>query len=146
MQVQPSGSFTDANEIGGVIMTRTKSGLPVYLRDVTDIYRGYQTPPRFLNFVTRQDADGHWQRYRAISLGIQMRYGEQIGEFGQAGGQGARRDAGRLPARPDHRAHLRPAAAGGGEHRPLHGRLYEAIALVVTRRARRLLGVARRAC
>src|SRR6185312_1995042 len=67
VQVQPSGAFTDADEIGGVIMTRTKSGLPVYLRDVTDIYRGYQTPPRFLNFVTRQDADGHWQRYRAIS-------------------------------------------------------------------------------
>ena len=98
VQVQPSGSFTDANEIGGVIMTRTKSGLPVYLRDVTDIYRGYQTPPRFLNFVTRQDAEGRWQRYRAISLGIQMRDGEQIDKFGHEVDKALAGMQGRLPA------------------------------------------------
>ena len=98
VQVQPSGSFTDAREIGGVIMTRTSSGLPVYLRDITDIYRGYQTPPRFLNFVTRQDADGRWQRYRAISLGIQMRSGEQIDAFGREIDKALATMEGRLPA------------------------------------------------
>ena len=98
VQVQPSGSFSDANEIGGVIMTRTQSGLPVYLRDVTDIYRGYQTPPRFLNFVTRQDGDGRWQRNRAITLGIQMRDGEQIDKFGHEVDEALAGMQGRLPA------------------------------------------------
>ncbi len=83
VQVQPSGEFTDANEIGGVIMTRSSTGIPVYLRDVADIYRAYQSPPRYLNFTTRRDADGTWQRHRAISLGIQMRNGEQIDAFGE---------------------------------------------------------------
>ena len=98
VQVQPSGSFSDAREIGGVIMTRTSSGLPVYLRDIMDMYRGYQTPPRFLNFVTRQDEKGNWQRHRAVSLGIQMRDGEQIDAFGREIDKALGTMAGRLPA------------------------------------------------
>ncbi len=97
VQVQPSGSFTDAREIGGVIMTRTSSGLPVYLRDVTDIYRGYQTPPRFLNFVTQRDSDGRWQRHRAVSLAIQMRNGEQIDQFAREINAALSAMKGRLP-------------------------------------------------
>jgi hypothetical protein len=142
VQVQPSGSFTDANEIGGVIMTRTKSGLPVYLRDVTDIYRGYQTPPRFLNFVTRQDTDGTGSAIAPFP-GIQMRDGEQIDKFGH-GRTGPRRDAGAPLRRPPHRAHLRPAAAGGGKSRLFMDALYEAIALVVIVALIGLLRMARR--
>src|SRR4029434_9272675 len=61
-------------------------------------YRGYQTPPRFLNFVTRQDGEGRWQRYRAVSLGIQMRSGEQIDKFGKEVDKALAGMQGRLPA------------------------------------------------
>jgi len=82
--VDPSGQFANVEEIGDLIITNTSSGVPVYLRDLVHIYRGYQSPPRFLNFYTWRDADGDWHRTRAVTLAVQMRTGEQIGEFGKS--------------------------------------------------------------
>ncbi len=82
--VEPSGEFTSQDQLGGVIIARTSGGAPVYLRSVADVRRGYQTPPRFLNFYSWKDSQGHWQRSRAVSLAIQMRAGEQISKFGAA--------------------------------------------------------------
>ncbi len=56
--------------------------MPVYLRDIADTYRGYQTPPSLLNFHTYRDAGDKLQRSRAVSLSIQLRTGQQIGDFG----------------------------------------------------------------
>ena len=80
--VEPSGEFTSEREIGAVAVARAPGGAPVYMRDLFDVYRGYQSPPRFLNFHTWRDAGGDWQRSRAISLAVQMRAGEQIATFG----------------------------------------------------------------
>ncbi len=82
--VQPSGSFTSESEIGDVIVARGGSATPVYLRDLAEVFRGYQSPPRSLNFYTWRDGKGQWQRGRAVSLAVQMRAGEQIGTFGAA--------------------------------------------------------------
>lgn len=82
--VEPSGQFTSAKEMGDVIITNTSSGVPVYLRDLVYIYRGYQSPPRFLNFYTWRDARGNWQRTRAVTISVQMRTGEQIDKFGRS--------------------------------------------------------------
>ncbi|MCP4626712.1 MAG: efflux RND transporter permease subunit [bacterium] len=82
--IDPSGQFTNAEKMGDVIITNTSSGVPVYLRDLVYIYRGYQSPPRFLNFFTWRDAKGDWQRTRAVTLAVQMRTGEQIGQFGKS--------------------------------------------------------------
>lgn len=82
--INPSGEFKNETEIGDVMVTVSPSGSPVYLRDLADISRGYQTPPRYLNFYTWQDAQGQWQRSRAITLAVQMRPGEQIAKFGEA--------------------------------------------------------------
>ena len=82
--IDPSGQFTNPEEMGDVIITNTSSGIPVYLRDLVYIYRGYQSPPRFLNFYTWKDAKGDWQRTRAVTLAVQMRTGEQIGKFGKS--------------------------------------------------------------
>jgi multidrug efflux pump subunit AcrB len=82
--VQPSGSFTSESEIGDVMVAKGQGGTPVYLRDLAEVFRGYQTPPRSLNFYTWRDQHGAWQRSRAISLAVQMRAGEQIGAFGAA--------------------------------------------------------------
>jgi multidrug efflux pump subunit AcrB len=82
--LNPTGEFRDEREIGGVIVASSKGGAPLYLRDVVDIDRGYQSPPRYLNFYTWHDSTGGWHRGRAITLALQMRPGEKIGQFGLA--------------------------------------------------------------
>jgi multidrug efflux pump subunit AcrB len=62
-------------------MTST-GGQPVYLRDVVDVHRGYQSPPVFLNRYTRRGAGGEWERTRAVTMGVFMRSGAQIGDVG----------------------------------------------------------------
>lgn len=82
--IDPSGEFTSEREIGDVIVGRSSAGRPVYLRDSIDVVRSYQTPARYLNYYLSRQADGSWRRARAVTLSIQMRRGEQIGEFGAA--------------------------------------------------------------
>ena len=83
IDINPSGLFPDAQAIGNVIIGVSSSNSPVYLRDLVDISRSYQSPPTFLNFMTWRDADGKWVRSRAITLGINMRSGQQIELFGK---------------------------------------------------------------
>ena len=67
------------------ISTRLRGRFPFwrdfYLRDLVDIQSGYQSPANFLNYYSWQDAQGKWQRTRAVTLSVQMRKGEQIGKF-----------------------------------------------------------------
>ncbi len=81
--INPSGLFPDAPAIGNVIVGVSSSNSPVYLRDLVDISRTYQSPPTFLNYLTWRDPNGQWIRSRAISLGINMRSGQQIDLFGR---------------------------------------------------------------
>jgi multidrug efflux pump subunit AcrB len=81
--IDPSGKFKSAQEIGDVIVSSSPSGSPAYLRDVVDITRAYQSPPRYLNFYSWRDADGRWHRSRAVTLAVQMRAGEHIAAFGR---------------------------------------------------------------
>lgn len=84
LAIDPSGEFKSEREIGDVLITTSSTGTPVYLRDVVDIHRGYESPARFLNFFTARDAAGQWRRTRAVTLSVNMRDGEKIGEFGEA--------------------------------------------------------------
>ena len=97
VQVQPSGDFASEQELGGVIIARTQNGVPVYLRDIADVYRGYQSPPSMLNFHTWRDASGNVHRSRAVSVAIQLRAGQQIGDFGAAIDRTLARLSTRLP-------------------------------------------------
>ncbi len=81
--VYPSGAFNSVEEIGGVVIKETIDGTPVYLRDLGEIVRGYQSPPSLLNYYKWQDESGKWHRSRAITLAVQMRSGDQIGKFGK---------------------------------------------------------------
>src|SRR3989442_141389 len=87
--IDPSGKFKNAQEIGNVIISTSSpgspgaSGNPAYLRDVVDITRAYQSPPRHLNFYTWRDPHGRWHRSRAVTLAVQMRAGEHIAAFGK---------------------------------------------------------------
>ncbi len=80
--VAATGQFQDETQIGDVVATKNQSGSPVYLRDLVEISRDYESPARFLNFLTARDANGKFVRTRAITLAIDMRAGEQIAEFG----------------------------------------------------------------
>jgi multidrug efflux pump subunit AcrB len=84
LSIDPSGEFKSEKEIGDVAVAQTNLGAPVYLRDLVDVARGYDSPPRFLNFYESRDGQGNWQRTRAITVAVQMRPGEYIGEFGKA--------------------------------------------------------------
>jgi multidrug efflux pump subunit AcrB len=81
--IDPSGEFKSEKEIGDVAISHTKHGAPVYLRDIVDVDRGYDSPPRYLNFYDWRDAQGNWQRSRAITVAVQMRGDGYIGEFGK---------------------------------------------------------------
>src|SRR5246500_3936180 len=80
----PSGQFNTAGSIGDVAVSATSEGAPVYLRDLVQISRGYQAPAQYLNYYTWRDANGHWQRSRAITLAVYMRDKKQIARFGQS--------------------------------------------------------------
>ncbi len=82
--VNPSGELKSEREIGDLLVTTSATGSPVYLRDMAEISRGYENPPRYLNFYYWRDAQGEWRRSRAITLSVQMRPGEQIARFGAA--------------------------------------------------------------
>jgi multidrug efflux pump subunit AcrB len=82
----PSGQFNTPRSIGDVAVSVTPERAPVYLRDLVEISRDYQSPAQYLNYYTWRDASGHWQRSRAITLAIYMRDRRQIARFGQSVG------------------------------------------------------------
>lgn len=84
LTIDPSGEFKNEREIGDVMISSSAGGAQVYLRDLVDTVRSYNAPARFLNFFTWRDNEGKWHRTRAITLSIQMRAGEKIGDFGDA--------------------------------------------------------------
>jgi len=80
----PSGQFENPKAIGDSVVTTTAVGAPVYLRDLVDISRGYQSPANYLNYYTWRDTDGHWRRSRAVTIAIYMRDQKQIAKFGES--------------------------------------------------------------
>jgi multidrug efflux pump subunit AcrB len=83
LTVDPSGEFKNEHEIGDVLVPAA-NGKAMYLRDLVSVGRGYESPARFLNFYTQRNPDGTWRRARAITLAVQMRAGQKIGDFGDA--------------------------------------------------------------
>ena len=91
--IDPSGEFTSPQAIGDMIVGSSSSQAsgtspsappsPIYLRDLVEISRGYQSPPRFLNFLTWRDQTGRMHRSRAVTLAVQMKEGQQIFDFGR---------------------------------------------------------------
>ncbi|MCI0349921.1 MAG: efflux RND transporter permease subunit [Acidobacteriales bacterium] len=84
--LDPSGKFESPRAIGDVIVGTAKSASdsPVYLRDLVEISRMYESPARYLNYITWRDDDGKWHRSRAVTLAVQMREGQQIAQFGKS--------------------------------------------------------------
>lgn len=81
--VSPNGELHDEAEIGGIVVTKTAAGAPVYLRDLVTITRAYENP-QYVSYSTWKDKAGKWQRTRAITLSLTMKSGLQIADFGRA--------------------------------------------------------------
>jgi multidrug efflux pump subunit AcrB len=79
LAVKPSGEFRSEAELGGVPLD-ARPGYPLYLRDVAEIVRGYQDPPRQLHFQTVKGDEPGGPR-RAVTLGVRHVKGTQISEF-----------------------------------------------------------------
>lgn len=88
LPIRTSGAFRSEKDIGSVIIATSDAGSPVYLRDLVDISRDYESPPRFLGFMNTRDNKGVWQRNRAVTLAIFMRSEEHIDKFGEAVNKG----------------------------------------------------------
>jgi multidrug efflux pump subunit AcrB len=81
--IDPKGEFESEREIGDMMVGSSSTGSPLYLRDLVDVTRTYESPPRFRGYYSWRDDAGRWQRSRAVTLAVQMRPGEKIGEFGE---------------------------------------------------------------
>ncbi len=83
MRIEPTGEFRSEKEIGDVLVPVADGHGALYLRDIADVVRAYESPARYLNFFSRRGEDGHWSRTRAITLSVQMRAGMQIHQFAE---------------------------------------------------------------
>jgi multidrug efflux pump subunit AcrB len=81
--INTSGEFKSPDDLRNVIIGAAPNGTPLYLRDLVDVDRGYESPASYLNTYTRRDENGNWITTRAITLSVQMRKGEQINAFGK---------------------------------------------------------------
>jgi multidrug efflux pump subunit AcrB len=84
LSVDPSTELRNEKEIGDVMIGASAGGAPMYLRDIFEVRRGYESPARYLNYHQWRDERGAWHRARAITLAVQMRSREQIGQLGTA--------------------------------------------------------------
>lgn len=83
LSINTTGEFKSPDDLRNVIISTSPDGTPLYLRDLVEIDRGYQSPASFLNTFTRRDEHGNWITTRAITVSVQMRKGEQINVFGK---------------------------------------------------------------
>ncbi|HEY2733197.1 MAG TPA: efflux RND transporter permease subunit, partial [Polyangiales bacterium] len=82
VEIDPSGELKNESELGDILVPSASGGAPLHLRDLLDISRDYQSPARYLNYLTTRDGQGHFIRSRAVTLAVQMRPASQIEEFG----------------------------------------------------------------
>ena len=83
VNVNTTGEFKTPDDLRNVIIGASPNGEPLYLRDLVDVDRGYESPASYLNTFTRRNEHGKWITTRAITLAVQMRKGEHINEFGK---------------------------------------------------------------
>jgi multidrug efflux pump subunit AcrB len=79
--IDTTGEYRSEQDIGDTLLATATSGSPVYVKDVVDVRRDYDSPARYQNYVTTRDRTGELRRARAITLALQMRAGEQIDRF-----------------------------------------------------------------
>lgn len=75
VRITPTGKFQTVDQIGDLLLRGDASGNMIYLRDVADISRGYQTPPELL---VRHNQE------KAIAIGVSIKSGGNVVRLGEA--------------------------------------------------------------
>ena len=80
--VQLSGEYKTERDMLGTVVGMGKGGAPVYLRDVFDVRRMYESPiPYKVDVVGRTGKDGSLDTRRAVMVAVEMRDGKIIRHF-----------------------------------------------------------------
>ena len=80
--VQLSGEYKTEKDMLGTVVGMGKGGAPVYLRDVFDVRRMYESPiPYQVDVLGRTGKDGSLDTRRAVMVAVEMRDGEIIRYF-----------------------------------------------------------------
>ncbi|HVX12214.1 MAG TPA: efflux RND transporter permease subunit [Pirellulales bacterium] len=79
LTVTPSGKLNGEADLKDIVVD-VRDGYPVYLRDVVEVVRGYEDPPRALNMRTIKSGERLWTT-RAITLAVRQVKGSQIADF-----------------------------------------------------------------
>ncbi len=77
--VKPTGKLAEASDLADVVVD-VVDGYPVYLRDLAEIVRGYENPPRSLNFRTVKESSAP-RTARALTLAVRHVKGTHIADF-----------------------------------------------------------------
>ncbi|MGH7969465.1 MAG: efflux RND transporter permease subunit, partial [Limisphaerales bacterium] len=82
--VQLSGEYKTEKDMLGTMLGMGKGGAPVYLRDVFDVRRMYESPiPYKVDVVGRTGKDGSLDTRRAVMVAVEMRDGKIIRHFNE---------------------------------------------------------------
>lgn len=80
--VQLSGEYKTEKDMLDTVVGMSKAGAPVYLRDVFDVRRMYESPiPYKVDVLSRAGKDGALDKRRAVMVAVEMRDGEIIRYF-----------------------------------------------------------------
>jgi multidrug efflux pump subunit AcrB len=82
--VQLSGEFRSEDDMLGTVVGVGRGGAPVYLRDIFEVRRMYESPiPYKVDVLERDRAGGPLQDRRAVMVAVEMKDGKIIRKFNQ---------------------------------------------------------------
>src|SRR4030095_795311 len=82
--VQLSGEYKTENDMLGTVVGLSREGAPVYLRDVFDVRRMYESPISYkADVVGRMGKGGALDTRRAVMVAVEMRDGKIIRDFNE---------------------------------------------------------------
>jgi len=82
--VQLSGEYKTEKDMLGTVVGMGKGGAPVYLRDIFEVRRMYESPiPYKVDILGRTGKDGSLDTRRAVMVAVEMRDGKIIRHFNE---------------------------------------------------------------
>ncbi|MBI5497841.1 MAG: efflux RND transporter permease subunit [Deltaproteobacteria bacterium] len=95
--VEPSGAFSGLNEILDTVVASARDGSPLFVRDVVEVHRTYETPITDASWLTWRDARG-WHKGRSVAVAVQAKSGVQAVKVGEQVDELVKRMGDQLPA------------------------------------------------
>ncbi|MHB8879614.1 MAG: efflux RND transporter permease subunit, partial [Myxococcaceae bacterium] len=79
--VDPGSTMDGLRELLDTVVANTRDGRAIYLRDVAEVQRTYETPVSDSSFLSHREGGG-WRRARSIAVAVQSRSGVQVTRVG----------------------------------------------------------------